>query len=138
MRATSTLRRHLQKAPGQLAPAYLLVVSLCWAESVQGENPRLADSGTSSANRVSLNQTLSQSDIARLRAQAKGQSNAAYIAYPQLILNGATTAHMLPTQVYGQELAVETRKLQELGVQFPSPPRSAMANPQRAGHCRSL
>lgn len=37
---------------------------------------------------VSLSNAYSQSDIARLRAQARGKGGNAYIAYPQLILNG--------------------------------------------------
>ena len=106
------------------ARASLLAVFLCYAGSVQGQEPQLADAGEAPQNRVSLNQSLSQSDIARLRAQASGKSNAAYIAYPQLILNGSATPHMLPTQVYGQELAVETRELEKIGVQFPTPPQA--------------
>lgn len=102
----------------------MLAALLCSVSSAWGQDSRLADSGETSQSRVSLSQTLSQSDIARLRAQASGKSQAAYIAYPQLILNGAATAHMLPVQVYGQELAVETRELQKIGVQFPSPPRT--------------
>ncbi|KGD60538.1 type 1 pili usher protein CsuD [Alcanivorax jadensis T9] len=106
------------------APACLLAAFLCWSGPAWGQDSRLADAGEAQQNQVSLNQTFSQSDVARLRAQASGNSNAAYIAYPQLILNGAATAHMLPTQVYGQELAVETRELQKIGVQFPTPPQA--------------
>ncbi len=68
---------------------------------------------------VSLDNQLSQSDLARLRAQARGQGGNAYIAYPQLILNGRPTAHMLPVQVYGEELAIDTHELVTQGVRFP-------------------
>ncbi|MDY6840716.1 MAG: fimbria/pilus outer membrane usher protein [Pseudomonadota bacterium] len=96
----------------------LLVTSgHAWSDSRQ-----LAQAETPTGPRVSLNQQYSQSDIARLRAQARGQGTAAFIAYPQLILNGSATSQMLPVQVYGEELAVDTEALAKAGLQFPSPP----------------
>ncbi|WP_300411002.1 fimbria/pilus outer membrane usher protein [uncultured Alcanivorax sp.] len=124
MKPSSASIRRLPDTRELPARASLLAVFLCYAGSLQGQEPQLADAGEAPQNRVSLNQSLSQSDIARLRAQASGKSNAAYIAYPQLILNGSATPHMLPTQVYGQELAVETRELEKIGVQFPTPPQA--------------
>ncbi|MEE3387246.1 hypothetical protein [Alcanivorax sp.] len=113
MKSSSASIRRLPDTRGLPARVSLLAVFLCYAGLVQSQEPQLADAGEAPQNRVSLNQSLSQSDIARLRAQASGKSNAAYIAYPQLILNGSATPHMLPTQVYGQELAVETRELEK-------------------------
>lgn len=73
---------------------------------------------------VSLSNAYSQSDIARLRAQARGKGGNAYIAYPQLILNGRPTAYMLPVQVYAEELTIDTRALVSQGVDFPDQVRS--------------
>lgn len=71
------------------------------------------------APQIALSQDYSLTDIAELRAQARGQGGVAYIAYPQLILNGSPTAHMLPVQIYGEELAVDVQALAEQGVELP-------------------
>lgn len=80
---------------------------------------RIAATETPSSQIVSLDDKFSQSDVARLRAQARGQGAAAYIAYPQLILNGQPTPRMLPVQVYGDEIAVDTQALAAQGIDIP-------------------
>lgn len=82
-------------------------------------SPRIAAADTTASQVVSLDNSFSQSDIARLRAQARGQATAAYIAYPQLILNGQSTPRMLPVQVYGEEIAVDTQALAAQGIDIP-------------------
>ena len=69
---------------------------------------------------VRLSSAYSPSDIVRLRAQARGQGGNTYVAYPQLILNGRPTAYMLPVQVYGEELTIDTQALASQGVTFPA------------------
>lgn len=81
---------------------------------------RVAAADNSAARVVSLDNQFSQSDIARLRAQARGQADAAFIAYPQLILNGQPTPRMLPIQVYGEDIAVDTHALADQGLAVPA------------------
>ncbi len=96
----------------------LSAVLLVCLSTAKAEETHLAQLNTD--NLVSLRQQYSLSDIAQLRAQARGQSQHAFIAYPALILNGSTTSQMLPVQVYGEELAVDTEALAALGVALPA------------------
>ena len=102
-----------------LHPAAFVVAILQTLPSIShAENPPVQLAANESQV-VSFSNAYSQSDIARLRAQARGKGGNAYIAYPQLILNGRPTAHMLPVQVYGQELVIDTHALVSQGVSFP-------------------
>ena len=78
--------------------------------------PRLAVS--ENADLAVLPTRFSQSDIARLREQARGGGDA-FIAYPRLILNGRTTSQMLPVQIYGEEVALDTEALAAQGMDIP-------------------
>ncbi|MCK0155161.1 fimbria/pilus outer membrane usher protein [Alcanivorax sp. S6407] len=91
-----------------------LLSTPAWSED--SASIRLANSTESAV--VSLDDHFSQTDIARLRAQARGAGDA-FIAYPRLILNGRTTAQMLPVQVYGEEVAVDTEALAAQGIKIP-------------------
>ena len=84
-----------------------------------GSPLRVAATTTPSSRIVSLDTQFTQSDITQLRAQARGQASAAYIAYPQLILNGQPTSRMLPIQVYGEDIAVDTQALTAQGIRLP-------------------
>ncbi len=100
-----------------LSALLLLLSSTTWATDTNAT--QLTASAPRSSNIVSLDSHYSQTDIHRLRAQARGQTDAAYIAYPQLILNGQPTPSMLPIQVYGEEIAVDTDALKAQGINLP-------------------
>ncbi|MQX54574.1 fimbria/pilus outer membrane usher protein [Alcanivorax sediminis] len=102
--------------PFLFASLYLFT-PLAWGSDEA--SPRIAAADIAASRVVSLDNTFTQSDIAKLRAQARGQATAAYIAYPQLILNGQATPRMLPVQVYGEEVAVDTRALAAQGIDIP-------------------
>lgn len=109
---------------GTVIPTSFVFASLIFLTPVSWagdkDAPRLAATDTSPSRIVSLDNQFSQSDIERLRAQARGQAHAAFIAYPQLILNGQPTPRMLPIQVYGDDIAVDTRALAEQGINLPT------------------
>lgn len=109
---------------GTVIPTSFVFASLIFLTPVSWagdkDAPRLAATDTSPSRIVSLDNQFSQSDIEQLRAQARGQAHAAFIAYPQLILNGQPTPRMLPIQVYGDDIAVDTRALAEQGINLPA------------------
>lgn len=113
-------------------PIVLLTGALQLIAPVVTAEDRVAQADIPAA-RVSLNDRLSQSDVARLRAQARGQANSSFIAYPQLILNGTPTSQSLPVQVYGSELAIDTQALSKLGVQIPGDNKAQWRNLEELG-----
>ena len=124
MTAPTMQKRVLPGKQERIARSFLAMLFLMHAGQAQADESRSITQIAALPDSVaSLDQQYSQSDIARLRAMASGQGNAAYIAYPQLILNGVPSHQTLPVQVYGNELAVDTQALQKLGLKFPSPPQ---------------
>ncbi len=113
-----TGRRHGAVIPTLFAFASL---SLITSPTRASDDPplRIAANDMNTSRVVSLDTDFSQTDIARLRAQARGQGESSYIAYPQLILNGQPTPRMLPVQVYGDEIAVDTLALAAQGIDLP-------------------
>ncbi|MDX1803003.1 MAG: fimbria/pilus outer membrane usher protein [Alcanivorax sp.] len=86
---------------------------LCWAQ----------DSATTTADShslVSLNDALSQADLARLRAQAVGGRASSYLVYPALTINGVPSSYSLPTRVHNGYLSVDTEALRHAGVRVPA------------------
>jgi len=111
--APTMQKRVLPGKQERIARSFLAMLFLMHAGQAQADESRSITQIAALPDSVaSLDQQYSQSDIARLRAMASGQGNAAYIAYPQLILNGVPSHQTLPVQVYGNELAVDTQALQ--------------------------